>query len=281
MHLPQGLHAAGTVVALAVAFGVLTEQVRSDPASAVRPRRMLAAQAAPAAPRSERPQTGPASAGDPMPDAATRRPGRGSGDLPQPSAPPLENVIEAAMPAVVMITTPAKRGSGFLIRPDLVVTNAHVVAGFTSVSVTLQNGRRVTSRVTQSSTGYDLALIPLVGTYVPHLISGQSAHVRLGQGIVALSWAESLTQSTVTRGIVTGLRADGGRHLIQTDAIPNPGDSGGPLLNRHGEVIGVTTFRATVGTATSGFAVAVDDVERFIDAPECPGETRAQTSFCS
>jgi S1-C subfamily serine protease len=88
--------------------------------------------------------------------------------------------------------------------------------------------------------------------------------LKLGQGIVALGWAEDLTQSTVTRGIVTGLRHDGKQRLVQTDAVPNHGDSGGPVLNRLGAVIGVTTFRAEVKGATAGFAVAVDDLKAFI-----------------
>src|SRR6185369_5492714 len=85
---------------------------------------------------------------------------------------------------------------------------------------------------------------------------------RLGQGIVALGWAQSLTQSTVTRGIVTGVRIDHERNLIQTDAVPNPGDSGGPVLDRRGEVVGVTTFRSENGT--SGYAVPIDDVKPFV-----------------
>src|SRR5262249_48890553 len=152
---------------------------------------------------------------------------------------PLEDMIERAMPSVVMIQTPKSRGSGFFVRPNLVATNAHVVTGFQVVMVTTHDGTTIRGRVGELSEQYDLALIRLVqpGSTDAPLPLGNSATLRLGQGIVALGWAQSLTQSTVTRGIVTGLRHDGHRSLVQTDAVPNPGDSGGPLLDRRGDVV--------------------------------------------
>ncbi len=74
-----------------------------------------------------------------------------AGDRPEPSAAPLEDVIAHSMPGVVLITTPKTRGSGFFVRPDLVVTNAHVVAGFMTVNVTTQNGSHIVSRVAEFS----------------------------------------------------------------------------------------------------------------------------------
>jgi S1-C subfamily serine protease len=185
-------------------------------------------------------------------------------DLPEASAPPLEDMIERAMPAIVMIETPKTRGSGFFVQPDLIVTNAHVISGFQSVAITTRDGAKLTGRVGEFSDQHDVALIqvPGLGTTDAQLPLGNSAGLRLGQGIVALGWAQSLTQSTVTRGIVTGLRRDADRNLLQTDAVPNPGDSGGPLLDRRGEVVGVTTFRGAGGT--SGYAITIDDVKPFI-----------------
>ena len=188
-----------------------------------------------------------------------------SPDFPESSAPPLEDTIEHALPAVVMIVTPKTRGSGFFITPDLIVTNAHVIAGFLTPAVTTQSGTTLNGKVTELLEDYDLALVQVPGqsAAIAPLALGQSAGLRLGQGIVALGWAHTLTQSTVARGIVTGLRRDGERSLIQTDAAPNPGDSGGPVLNRHGEVIGVTTLRANDGT--SGYALAIDDVKAIVE----------------
>jgi S1-C subfamily serine protease len=184
-------------------------------------------------------------------------------DLPEASAPPLEDMIERAMPAVVMIQTPKSRGSGFFVKSDLVATNAHVVTGFQSATITTHDGAMLTGRIGQLSDQYDIALIQVQpGQADTQLPLGDSANLRLGQGIVALGWAQSLTQSTVTRGIVTGLRRDGERSLLQTDAVPHPGDSGGPLLDRRGEVVGITTARGESGT--TGYAVAIDDLKPFV-----------------
>ncbi len=193
-------------------------------------------------------------------DAAAAR----AAELPQPSALPLEDVIARAMPGVVMVQSEKMRGSGFFVRPDLVVTNAHVTAGALSVTITSQTGVKLTGRVTPMSDTDDIALIqvgPAGPTNAPlHL--GASATLRLGQGIVALGWAQSLTQSSVTRGVITGLRLMRERQMIQTDATPNPGDSGGPVIDSAGEVVGITTLRFDNGSG--GLAIPIDDVKPFI-----------------
>jgi S1-C subfamily serine protease len=203
------------------------------------------AQEAPAAPA-------PSSSPSPPP------PGR---EVPEPSAPPLEDVIERAMRGVVMIETQKSRGSGFFVRSDLIVTNTHVIAGFTDVSVTTQSGTKLPGRVAQISDEADVALVQVgrPGSPDGQLPLGSSATLRLGQGIVALGWAQSLAQRTVARGIVTGLRRVLDRPFLQTDAAPNPGDSGGPVMNRQGEVVGITTLRADDGSA--GYAVPIDDAK--------------------
>jgi S1-C subfamily serine protease len=176
----------------------------------------------------------------------------------------LEDVVSRAMPAVVRVETEKSRGSGFLVRPDLVVTNAHVTAGSLTVSVTSQAGAKMTGRVSQSSGEYDIAVIQVggFGATDVQLPLGSSANLRLGQSIVALGWAEGLKQSTLTRGVITGLRRVGDRQMVQTDAVPNPGDSGGPVLDRAGAVVGVTTFRFDNGSG--GLAVPIDDVKPFV-----------------
>ena len=185
-------------------------------------------------------------------------------DRPEPSAPPLEDVIEQSMPGVVMIQTPKGRGSGFYVRPDLVMTNAHVIAGSTAVSVTTQSGAELAGRVAFVSDEVDVALVQVgrLGLAEPQLKLGESGSLRLGEGIVALGWAESLEQRTVARGVVTGLRRVLGRPFLQTDAAPHRGDSGGPVIDRKGEVVGITTARADDGTA--GFVVPIDDAKPLI-----------------
>ena len=203
----------------------------------------------------------------PVPAVDAARALEAATDLPLPSAMPLENIIEHAMPGVVMVQTEKTTGSGFLIRPDLVVTNAHVTAGYLFVTVTSQTGVKMQGRVAQFSDDYDIALI-MVGRFSPtdaQLPLGVSSALRLGQGIVALGWAQSLEQHTVTRGVVTGLRQVGTRPMIQTDAAPHPGDSGGPVLDRSGQVVGITTIRIDGASSSGGLAVPIDDVKPFIE----------------
>jgi S1-C subfamily serine protease len=201
----------------------------------------------------------PTASPEPAPEAPVTR--ASSRDVPEPSAPPLEDVIERAMRGVVMIETQKSRGSGFFVQADLIVTNTHVISGSTFVSVTTQTGAKLPGRVAQVSDEADVALVQVgpPGLLDAQLPLGTSATLRLGQGIVALGWAQSLEQRTVARGIITGLRRVLDRPFLQTDAAPNPGDSGGPVMNRHGEVVGITTMRAEDGSA--GYAVPIDDAK--------------------
>lgn len=164
-----------------------------------------------------------------------------------------------------MVEAPGSRGSGFFAAPDLIVTNAHVLAGAQTASITTRNGSHVEGKAVIVSEQRDLALlqIPQQSAMAVALPLGRSANVRLGQGVIALGWAQGLTQSTVTRGVVTGLRQDGERLLLQTDAVPNAGDSGGPLLDLRGNVIGITSARRDNGTA--GFALAIDEARPFFE----------------
>ena len=177
------------------------------------------------------------------------------------------------MPAIVMVEAPGSRGSGFFAAPDLIVTNAHVLAGSMTASITTRNGSHLEGKAVIVSEQRDLALlqIPPQNAMAVALPLGRSAGLRLGQGVVALGWAEGMTQSTVTRGVVTGLRQAGERLLLQTDAVPNPGDSGGPLLDLRGNVIGITSARLDNGTA--GFALAIDEAKPFFERvpPNTPG----------
>lgn len=164
-----------------------------------------------------------------------------------------------------MIQTSTGFGSGFYVRPDLVMTNAHVVGQSPSVSVTTQNRDKLAGQVAFVAENLDVALVRVgrLGIAEPQLTLGESRSLRLGEDVVRLGWAETVTQSTVSRGVVTGLRTFGGHGLLQTDAAPNHGDSGGPILNRRGEVVGITMARADDGSA--GFAVPIDEAKPFIE----------------
>jgi S1-C subfamily serine protease len=179
---------------------------------------------------------------------------------PLPVAASLEDVVSRILPAVASITAGQSRGTGFFIRPDQVLTNAHVIHG--QNSVTLQVGTTTyNARVTTVSTGSDLALLQVsnANPNQPVLSMGSVSNARVGQEVVAVGSALGVLSNTVTRGIVSAVRQVGNITLLQTDAAINPGNSGGPLVDRSGLVIGINSL-AVAAQAGQGlaFAVAID-----------------------
>jgi S1-C subfamily serine protease len=171
----------------------------------------------------------------------------------------IEDVVSAALPAVASIDTGTGRGSGFFIRPDLVVTNNHVIEG--QNSVTLQaGGNKYTARVASASASIDVALLQVYNPnpQQPILRLGSVSTARPGEEVIAIGYALGALSNTVTRGIVSAVRQTTSNvTLIQTDAAINPGNSGGPLLDRNGTVIGINSMRNNAGEGL-GFAIAID-----------------------
>jgi Trypsin-like peptidase domain len=215
----------------------------------------------------EEPDASPAS---PVPVAASPA---GNGVAPETLSPApaasvspaaLEDVIGSVLPAVVTIDSPGGRGTGFYIRPDRVLTNHHVVEGQTSVQL-LSGSVKRTAVVMNVSAGTDLAILQV---YNPDpqqvtLPLGTISRVRVGEEVIAIGSPLGVLSNTVTRGIVSAVRRTGETVLIQTDAAVNPGNSGGPLLNRSGQVIGINTMSFTRAQSLS-FAVAVDHATTLI-----------------
>ena len=183
-----------------------------------------------------------------------------------PAAAALEDVVGRAMPAVVQVETPSARGSGFYVRPDTLLTNAHVVESYGYVTIRRVDGSTDTARVESRSPAFDIAVLRVSSARQdqPVVPLGSSTTLRVGQEVFTIGSPLGTLQNTVTRGIVSGLRQSGGATLVQTDAAANPGNSGGPLIDRAGMAVGITTmgYKESQGL---NFAVAIEHARAILE----------------
>ncbi len=164
-------------------------------------------------------------------------------------------------------------GSGFIISADgYVLTNHHVIDGADTVTVKLSDRREFTAKVVGSDAQYDVALLKIDGKNLPTVRVGDSNTLKAGQWVVAIGSPFGLEHS-VTAGIVSALgRNTGGQEqryvpFIQTDVAINQGNSGGPLLNTRGEVVGINSqiFSASGGYMGISFAIPIDLAMNAVD----------------
>ena len=208
------------------------------------------------------------------------------------------SLYDRTAPGVVLITTELalqntpqgdfpRQGAGtgfFLDSKGNILTNNHVIANAQRITVTLADGTSTAGAVVGRDTAVDLAVVrvSLPAAKVKPLPLGDSSKVRVGQFAIAVGNPFGLTRS-ITLGVVSATertRSNGAsrpiRHMIQTDAPVNPGNSGGPLLNLKGEVIGVTAsiespIRGSVGI---GFAVPINSAKSSLDEMLAGGDVR-------
>jgi S1-C subfamily serine protease len=165
------------------------------------------------------------------------------------------------------------QGSGFIIdKEGHILTNYHVIADARQIEVTLHNRKKYRATIVGTDRSHDLAVIQIKAPDLTPMMLGDSGNLQVGQKVYAIGNPFGLA-GTLTRGIVSSIRQvqepDGMTidEAIQTDASINPGNSGGPLLNMHGEVIGINTMIASnVGqSAGIGFAIPINTAKAVIN----------------
>ena len=161
---------------------------------------------------------------------------------------------------------PRGLGSGFILSADgYIMTNHHVVEGSEQITVTLADKREYSAKLIGSDQRTDVALLKVEATGLPTVKIGDPNRLRVGEWVIAIGSPFGL-ESTVTAGIVSAKARETGEFLpfIQTDVAVNPGNSGGPLINMRGEVVGINSQIFTTSGAFAGisFAIPIDEAMR-------------------
>ncbi len=167
-------------------------------------------------------------------------------------------------------------GSGFIISADgYVMTNAHVVDDADTIYVTLTDKREFKAKLIGVDERTDVAVVKIQATNLPAITMGDSNKVRVGEWVLAIGSPFGL-DNTVTAGIVSAKGRDTGDYLpfIQTDVAVNPGNSGGPLINMAGDVIGINSqiYSRTGGFMGISFAIPIDEAMRVADQLKTTGK---------
>jgi S1-C subfamily serine protease len=209
-----------------------------------------------------------------------------AGAVPAASTAPagsIEEMVDRVMPAIVLIETTTGRGSGFFITRDTLITNVHVVQNDGYVTLRRMDGSTTDARVETRAPAFDIAILkvaqPSPAQAVIPMATAQG--LRPGQEIIVIGSALGTLQNSVSRGIVSGLRTSGGATLVQTDAAVNPGNSGGPMLDRNGNVVGITTM-GYKGAEGLNFGVAIDHARDLLEGRQTNlGSARGLTDIQS
>lgn len=267
-----------TVTTVPIVQDVATPEVinRPPPSEPLAPAPAAAATAAPS--RQLSPEQRAWDAAAKLQDAAP--PDAGAAALPEPrgavpaampapgSAPSaaLEDMIDRVMPAIVLVETTTGRGSAFFVQHDTLITNVHVVQNDGYVTLRTMDGSSLNARVHVRAPAFDIAVLKVAQASAsqPFLTMGSSQSLKAGQEVIVIGSALGTLQNSVSRGIVSGLRNSGGVTLIQSDAAANPGNSGGPMLDRAGRVVGILTA-GYKGQQGLNFAVSIDHARDILE----------------
>lgn len=174
------------------------------------------------------------------------------------------------------VEVPRGTGSGFLISEDgYVLTNHHVVEGATDITVRTTDKREFKAKLVGSDARTDVALLKIEGRSFARLPIGDPTKIRKGEWVIAIGSPFGL-ESTVTAGIVSATGRETGDNyvpFIQSDVSVNPGNSGGPLLNARGEVLGINSMilSRTGGSIGISFAIPIDEAMRVVEQLKATG----------
>ncbi|MCK5416525.1 trypsin-like peptidase domain-containing protein [Candidatus Parcubacteria bacterium] len=168
------------------------------------------------------------------------------------------------------------RGSGFIISSDgYIVTNKHVVDAVAEFvgkfTIVLNSGEEYEAELAGRDPFNDLAVLKIEASDLPIVELGDSSKLEVGMTVIAIGNSLGRYQNSVTKGIISGLRRDlssvdnGLNEVIQTDAEINLGNSGGPLIDLHGEVIGINVAKDNIGSSI-GFTIPINDAKQVIES---------------
>ena len=169
--------------------------------------------------------------------------------------PSVADVVEDAKASVVQVETDKTLATGFILAGGRIMTNRHVVAQAEWLIVRFPNGAVYPAQVDQIVTDQDIVILTIETTdEIPWLPLARSADV--GEDVIALSYPQGSREIVVTTGVISAIQTIAAAKFIQTDTALNVGSSGGPLLNRAGEVLGMITFKLP-DVEGAGYAVCL------------------------
>jgi len=175
-------------------------------------------------------------------------------------------IIEDSLKSVVTVRTDVGQGTGFIISDNgFIVTNAHVLAGGRELYVLDYEQYKHPTELIGYNITFDIALLKISGDY-HSLKLGDSEDIQIGEKVIAIGNPLGL-QFSVSEGIVSAVDREGSNGMsvyIQTDAALNPGNSGGPLINKQGEVIGINNFKVG-GGENLGFALESNYIKEVVN----------------